>query len=71
MFQGAIFSANVKTIRLVPDVPQFRLNGETRHLTPALSPFCSADSAKRGEGETFPAYRDGNPFLFMHVSQAF
>jgi Putative restriction endonuclease len=25
------------------------------HLTPALSPFCSADSAKRGEGETLPA----------------
>ena len=27
----------------------------TKHLTPALSPFCSADSAKRGEGETLPA----------------
>src|SRR5580698_1890655 len=25
------------------------------NLTPALSPFCSADSAKRGEGETLPA----------------
>ena len=30
-------------------------DGGTRHLTPALSPFCSADSAKRGEGETLPA----------------
>src|SRR5579872_2629820 len=27
---------------------------ESRHLT-ARSPFCSADSAKRGEGETLPA----------------
>jgi len=27
--------------------------------TPALSPFCSADSAKRGEGETLPAVRHG------------
>jgi hypothetical protein len=24
-----------------------------------LSPFCSADSAKRGEGETLPAFRHG------------
>ena len=29
--------------------------GETNHLTPALSPFCSADSAKHGEGETVAA----------------
>ena len=28
----------------------------TKHLSPALSPFCSADSAKRGEGETFPTF---------------
>jgi hypothetical protein len=32
-------------------------NGETRHLTPTLSPFCSADFAKHGEGETLPASR--------------
>ena len=38
----------------VPDAKQ-TLDGETMHLTPALSPFCSADSAKRGEGETLPA----------------
>jgi hypothetical protein len=38
--------------------------GATKHLTPALSPFCSADgstgltthSAKRGEGETVAAF---------------
>ena len=30
-------------------------DGGTRHLPPALSPFCSADSAKRGEGEALPA----------------
>jgi hypothetical protein len=29
---------------------------ETKHLTPALSPFCSADFAKRGEGETVAAF---------------
>ena len=29
---------------------------EIKHLTPALPPFCSADSAKRGEGETLPAF---------------
>jgi len=28
---------------------------KTKHLTPALSPFCSADSAKCGEGETLTA----------------
>jgi hypothetical protein len=38
----------------MPDVKQ-TLDGETMHLTPALSPLCSADSAQRGEGETLPA----------------
>jgi hypothetical protein len=36
------------------------LDGGTKHLTPALSPFCSADSAKRGEGETLPASMKAN-----------
>ena len=31
-------------------------------LSPALSPFCSADSAKRGEEETLPAHLGGNTF---------
>ena len=49
------------------------LYGLTKHLTPALSPFCSADSAKRGEGETLPAVRHGEAVWFkdsvkMHPS---
>jgi len=40
------------------------MNGETRHLTPALSPFCFADSAKRGEGETLAACPEGKEFWF-------
>jgi hypothetical protein len=46
-----------------PALPMNPIFGETKHLTPALSPFCSADgstglttdSAKRGEGETVAA----------------
>jgi len=40
-----------------------------KHLTPTLSPFCSADSAKRGEGETLSASADNDIFLitgFLH-----
>jgi hypothetical protein len=33
-------------------------NGKTRHLTRALSSFCSADSAKRGVGKTLTVSRD-------------
>jgi hypothetical protein len=40
------------------------VHGKTKHLTPALSPFCSADFVKRGEGETLPAERDNNAFWF-------
>lgn len=31
---------------------------QNEHLTPALSPFCFADSAKRGEGENHIPLRD-------------
>ena len=49
------FDCFVETLRSVVAGAKQTLDGETMHLTPALSPFCSADSAKRGEGETLPA----------------
>ena len=44
-------------------------DGETRHLTPALSPFCSADFAKRGEGETLAAFWRNRTFGWFKGSR--
>src|SRR5580700_2533883 len=69
------FLMNPKTSNIQHRTPNIhtRENGEMGHLTPALrskatsggaalSPFCSADSAKRGEGEARPAFRVSRRF---------
>ena len=42
-------------------------DGETKHLTPALSPFGPSAPAKRGEGETFPAQSDCEALLLFKM----